>query len=52
MGIVWDEKTPKCVINNRIVGVGDEVAGKKVKEVRQDRVILSDGFGETELHVG
>jgi len=52
MGIVWDEKMPRCVINNRIVGVGDEVAGKRVKEIRRDRVILSDGLKEVELRVG
>lgn len=51
MGIVWDEENPKCVINGVIVEAGGTVAGKVVKEIRQDRVLLSDGEEEWVLRV-
>ena len=50
-GIAWDEENPKCVINGVIVEVGDEVAGKTVREIRRDRVILTDGEEELVLRV-
>ena len=42
-GILWDEKNPQAIINNTIVGVGDEVGGSIVLEITQDKVILNDG---------
>ena len=51
-GIAWDEKTPKAVINNRIVGTGDPIGGHKVKRIEKNRVILSDGINDLELRLG
>lgn len=48
-GIVWDEKSPYAIINDKIVEVGDRIAGKKVIEIKVDSVILSDGTREYEL---
>ena len=42
-GIAWEANRPQAVINGRIVGVGDEVAGSRVVEINQDSVVLSDG---------
>jgi hypothetical protein len=48
-GVAWDEKSPKAIINDQIVGIGDEVAGNKVVDIKQDRVLLSDGVNDFEL---
>ena len=48
-GIVWDAFSPKAVINDTIVVVGDEVEGRKVLAINPDSVILSDGSRETRL---
>ena len=40
-GIAWDEKAPRAVVSNRIVRVGDEVAGHRVVRIQPDRVVLS-----------
>src|SRR3989338_6045715 len=42
-GIIWDEKSPKAVINGKIVGPGDRVEDKVVLEIFTDRVVLSNG---------
>ncbi len=48
-GIAWDPKVPKAVISDRIVGLGDEIGGMKVADIRHDSVVVSDGSTETEL---
>jgi len=48
-GIVWDEKSPYAIISDKIVGVGDEIAGNKVIDIKVDSVTLSDGTREYEL---
>ena len=50
-GIAWDKEKPQAVINGRIVGVGDTVAGQRVVSIKQDRVILNDGVSNIELHL-
>ena len=42
-GIAWEANKPQAVINGRIVGVGDEVAGNKVVEINQNSVVLNEG---------
>jgi len=42
-GIMWSEKNPKAMVNNIVVGIGDEIGGKKVIDIKKDRVTLSDG---------
>lgn len=51
-GIVWDEKNPKAVINDRIVGVGEVIGGRKVVKIEQTRVVLNDGANQMELRLG
>lgn len=51
-GIAWDRKSPRAVVNDRIVAVGDEVGGSTVVEIRKDRVILNNGAANFELRLG
>lgn len=51
-GIAWDEKTPQAIINDRIVGVGDEISGKRVVAIHPVSVVLNDGFEDFELKLG
>lgn len=48
-GILWDERGPRAIIGNRIVSVGDNVAGSEVVSIKEDRVILHDGEKNLEL---
>lgn len=48
-GIAWDDQSPKAVINDQIVGVGDTVGGNSVVSIQKDRVIMSDGSSDFEL---
>ncbi|MBI2166731.1 MAG: hypothetical protein HYU34_00610 [Candidatus Omnitrophica bacterium] len=50
-GIAWDPKNPKAVINDRIVGVGDEIAGYRIVEIKPASVVLSGEEGNRELRV-
>jgi type II secretory pathway component PulC len=50
-GIVWDPKQPSAVINDHIVGVGDEVLGSKVVAISQNRVVLNNGREDFELRL-
>ncbi|MBF0618948.1 MAG: hypothetical protein HQL19_02145 [Candidatus Omnitrophica bacterium] len=42
-GVLWHEEKPCALLNDRAVGIGDRVDGFIVKEIRQDRVILTEG---------
>ena len=48
-GIVYDPHDIFALINDEVAHVGDQVAGKKVVEIKPDRVILSDGSKNIEL---
>ena len=51
-GILWDENNSRAVINGRIVGVGDKVGGSIVVDIKQDKVVVNNGFQNFELRVG
>ena len=42
-GIVWDSRRPTALINGTMVEVGSSIAGWKVIEIQENRVIISDG---------
>ena len=42
--IMWDDKNPSVFINGKIVGVGDKIDDKTVKQIERDRVVLTDGI--------
>ncbi len=48
-GISWEEKSPRAVINNRILRVGDQVNGNKVVKIERNFVVLNDGINQFEL---
>lgn len=39
-GIIWDEKNPMAIINDKVAGIGDTVSGAKVVEIRQNEVVF------------
>lgn len=51
-GIAWDKESPKVIINDIILGIGDSVGGKTIIEITQDKVILSDGIRNFEIRLG
>ena len=50
-GIIWDEEAPYALINGTVVHAGDEIAGKKVKRIEPDKVILTDGLNDNTLRL-
>ncbi len=50
--IMWDDKNPSAFIKGKIVGVGDKIDDKTVKQIERDRVILVDGTTEYVLKLG
>ena len=41
--IMWNDEEAQAFINESIVRVGDKIADKTVKQIEQNRVILTDG---------
>ena len=41
--IMWNNEKPSAFINESIVSVGDKITGKTVKQIEQNKVILTDG---------
>lgn len=50
-GILWDARKPTALINGALVEVGSSVRGWKVVEIRENRVILSDGQSTNTLEM-
>jgi len=50
-GILWDPSDPKAIIDDYVYGLGDDLEGAKIIEIRHDRVILSDGTNNFELRL-
>lgn len=48
-GILWDQISPHAIVNNMVVGIGEKVENYTITDIRQDRVILSDGAETREL---
>ena len=51
-GIMWDPAKPQALINNQVVGLGDQIGKMRVVTIESQRVILSDGVKTVELKVG
>jgi hypothetical protein len=41
-----------AIVNDQLVRVGDTVGGRKVVEIRPDRVVLRDAAGKSDLRIG
>lgn len=48
-GIVWDEKMPIAMVNDRVLRNGDEIDGYKVVQIKPSSVVLSSGQETFEL---
>ena len=48
-GIIWDEKNPMAIINDKIVGVEEEIAGAKIVGITQNEVIFNVDGQEIKL---
>ncbi len=42
-GILWDEESPKAIINSSILGVGGQIGKNTVVDIKKSSVILNDG---------
>lgn len=51
-GIMWDKDNPLTIINGKVLKRGDKIGTNTVIDIKQDRVILSDGDREFELKLG
>jgi type II secretory pathway component PulC len=49
LGIVWDVEAPVAMINDSIVKAGDKIGKYTIREIKQDKVIVSDGITTFEL---
>jgi len=45
-GIVWDEEASYAIISGSIVHAGDKIAGKTIKRIERNKVILTEGAEE------
>lgn len=48
-GIFWDKAKPLAIIDGNVVKKGERVGNKMVVDIKQDRVILSDGEALSEF---
>lgn len=39
-GIIWDELSPIAIVNDKVVNIGDEVAGAKIVEITENEVVF------------
>jgi hypothetical protein len=51
-GIMYDVRNSQVMINDEIVGIGADVGGNKVIDIRPNYCIISDGTSEFKLHLG
>ena len=49
IGIIWDSNNPKAMIDDDIVGIGDEISGNTVVDIKEDKVVLNDGVNDFEI---
>ena len=50
-GIIWDEKNPMAIINDKIVGVGEEIAGAKIVGITENEVVFNVNGQEIKLRL-
>lgn len=51
-GILWDKNSPMAIVDNAVVKRGDRIGDKVVIDIKQNKVILSDGTQNIELKLG
>jgi hypothetical protein len=50
-GILWDKVKPLAIIDGNVVKKGQRVGNKTIMDIKQDRVILSDGQVLSEIRL-
>ena len=50
-GIVWDEKMPFAIINDKVLKKGDQIEGYTVVEIKPGSVVFSSGEETVELQL-
>ena len=50
-GILWDEKTPKAIVNEKTLLIGDTIYGYTVVQIKLRSVVLKTGEKSIELRV-
>ena len=50
-GILWDEKTPKAIVNEKMLMIGDTIYGYTVVQIKPRSVVLKTGEKNIELQV-
>ena len=50
-GVLWDEKTPKAIVNEKTLLTGDTIYGYTVMEIRPRSVVLKTGEKMIELRI-
>lgn len=48
-GIVWDNISPKAIINGEIVGIGDTIGGYKIVDITPNKTVVNNGSADTTL---
>ena len=48
-GIIWLAEGWKAIVDDAIIKIGDTIGGKKVVDIKKDKVILNDGTKNSEL---
>jgi hypothetical protein len=51
-GILWDNQSPKVMINGNILGTGEKIGDVTVMDIKTNSVVLKDAEGEFELSPG
>lgn len=41
--IIWDRQRPLALINDKVVGIGDTIAGGKIVDIKENEVIFLTG---------
>ncbi|HPN88678.1 MAG TPA: hypothetical protein PLH56_05010 [Candidatus Omnitrophota bacterium] len=49
MGMLWGGSKPSVIINDKVLGVGDNIDGWTVKQIRESTVVLTNGINEVVL---
>ncbi|MEK6732801.1 MAG: hypothetical protein AABY55_04165 [Candidatus Omnitrophota bacterium] len=49
-GILWDLNKPLAIINNKVVGLNDEIQGFQVVGINKDNVVLRDSSGQEKVN--
>ncbi len=49
--IIWNERKALAFINESVVHVGDKITDKTVKQIEQNRVVLTDGIKDYVLEL-